>query len=101
MNQNQITGLARALVPAIVAYVVGKGWLSQSDAADVSAAIIALLAAGWSVQVHTDANAIKTVTAMPDVKAVVAQLDPKDGVAAAVIDPAQPKVISSTQAKTL
>lgn len=101
MNQNQITGLARALVPAIVAYIVGKGYLSQSSAADVSAAIIALLAAGWSVQTHSDASAIKTVAAMPDVKAIVAQPNPADGMAAAVVDPAQPKVMSLTQAKTL
>jgi hypothetical protein len=101
MNQNQITGIARALVPSIVAYVVGKGYLSQSSAADVSAAIIALLAAGWSVQTHTDANAIKTVAAMPDVKAIVAEPNPQDGMAAAVADTTQVKVISSAQAKTL
>lgn len=101
MNQNQIMGIARALVPSIIAYVVGKGYLSQSSAADVSAAIIALLAAGWSVQTHTDANAIKTVTAMPDVQAIVATTNPKDGIAAAVADPAQPKVVSLTEAKTL
>ena len=101
MNQNQITGLARALVPALIAYVVGKGWLSQSSAADVSAAIIALLAAGWSVQTHTDSNAIKTVAAMPDVRAIVAQPNPQDGMAAAIADQTQPKVVSAAEGKTL
>ena len=101
MNQNQLAGIARALVPAIVAYVVGRGWLSESSAASVAAAVIALLSAGWSMQAHTDANAIKTVAAMPDVKAIVAEPNPQDGMAAAVADTTQVKVISSAQAKTL
>jgi hypothetical protein len=51
MNSNLssvVAGIAQAVVPALVAYAVGKGWLSQSSAADVGAAIITLLAAGWS-----------------------------------------------------
>jgi hypothetical protein len=101
MNQNQIAGIARALVPAIIAYAVGRGWLTESSAASVGAAIIALISAGWSFQAHTDASAIKTVTAMPDVKAIVAEPNPQNGIAAAVADPAQPKVVSVTEAKTL
>ena len=50
MDMNVIAGIARAVVPAIVAYLVGKGYLTQSSAGDVSAAIIAILAAGWSVK---------------------------------------------------
>ena len=50
MNMNIISGVLRAVVPALIAYVVGKGWLSTSSAADVSAAIIAIISAGWSVQ---------------------------------------------------
>jgi hypothetical protein len=94
MNRNQLTGIARALVPALIAYVVGKGWLSESSASDVSAAIVALLAAGWSVQAHTDASAIKTVTDMPDIKQIVVKTGAVDGAAAAAADPAQPKVVS-------
>ena len=99
MNKNQITGIARALVPAIIAYIVGKGWLSQSSGGDVAAAIIALISAVWSAQTNTDASAIKTVAAMPDVKAIVAGPNPGDGVAAAVADPEQEKVIPSSQVK--
>lgn len=50
MDMNVVAGVVRAIVPALVAYLVGKGWLTQSSAADVSAAIIALFAAGWSVK---------------------------------------------------
>ena len=53
MNMNVINGVLRAVLPAAIAYVVGKGWLSSSSAADVTAAIIALLSAGWSVQTNT------------------------------------------------
>jgi hypothetical protein len=49
-DMNVISGILRAIVPAIIAYAVGKGWLSQSSAADVTAAIIALASAGWSVK---------------------------------------------------
>jgi hypothetical protein len=48
MNANMLAGIAQAVVPAIVAFAVGKGWLSQSSAAEVGAAILTLLAAGWS-----------------------------------------------------
>ena len=97
MNANQVKGILRAIVPAAVAYVVGRGWLSQGSASDVAAALIALLSAGWSVQAHTDASAIKAVAAMPDIQAIVAEPNPRDGVAAAVADPTQTKVVSSTQ----
>ena len=53
MSMNVINGVLRAVLPAAIAYVVGKGWLSSSSAADVSAAVIALLSAGWSVQSNT------------------------------------------------
>ena len=96
MNRQQLTGIARALVPALIAYIVGKGWLSQSSATDVSAAIIALLAAGWSVQTNSDASAIKTVTAMPDVKQIVVKAGAVDGAAQAAADPAQPKVVKAS-----
>ena len=94
MNRQQLTGIARALVPAIIAFIVGKGWLSQSSASDVSAAIIALLAAGWSVQTNSDANAIKTVAAMPDVQKIVpiANVVSTSAIAVAAADPTQPKV---------
>ena len=50
MDMNVIAGIVRAVVPAVVAYLVGKGYLSSSSAADVGAAIIAILSAGWSVK---------------------------------------------------
>ncbi len=50
MDINTINGVVRAVLPAILAYAVGKGWLTQSQVADVTAAIVTLIAAGWSIQ---------------------------------------------------
>jgi len=71
MNSDQVLGALRALVPTIVAYAVGKGWIPAASAADVGAAIIALGAAGWSVYAHTNTNKIAAVAALPDVQKVV------------------------------
>jgi len=49
MNADQVTGIARAILPAIIAYVVGKGWIPAGAAADAGAAILAIVAAIWSV----------------------------------------------------
>jgi len=50
MDINIINGVLRAIIPAALAYAVGKGWLSQSSVADVTAAIITLVSAVWSVK---------------------------------------------------
>lgn len=48
MNYDQLTGLLRVVVPTLVAYAVGKGWIPESSAADIGAALIAIGAAVWS-----------------------------------------------------
>lgn len=49
MTQNQFNGVIRALVPALLAYFVGKGWVTESSVGDISAAIVTIGAAGWSI----------------------------------------------------
>lgn len=49
MNLNAYMGILRAIVPGLVGYLAGKGWITQSEAADIAAAIITLGAAGWSI----------------------------------------------------
>ena len=49
MNTDQMTGIARAIVPALIAYAVGKGWVPAGAAADLGAAMLAIAAAVWSV----------------------------------------------------
>ncbi len=48
MTSNQIGGLARAILPAILAYAVGRGWIPESAVADISAVVLAIGAAVWS-----------------------------------------------------
>src|SRR5262245_13102091 len=61
MNTEQAGGIARALVPAIVAWMVGRGWIPAGAAGDVGAAILAVVAAGWSVQKNTQSAQIAAV----------------------------------------
>lgn len=65
MNQDQITGMIRAIVPAIVAYFAGRGILLNDVAiADLLVALITLGSALWSVYVHTQHRAVANVAAM-------------------------------------
>ncbi len=70
MNSDQVTGILRALVPAFIAYAVGRGWVSASSAGEVGAAIITLGAAGWSVYTNTLASKVASVKADPTITAV-------------------------------
>lgn len=49
MTQNQLMGILRAVVPALLSYAVAKSWITESTVADVTAAVVTLGAAGWSV----------------------------------------------------
>ena len=49
MDLNTLNGILRAIIPAAIAYAVGKGWISQSASADISTAVLAIAAAMWSV----------------------------------------------------
>lgn len=42
-------GILRAVVPAVGAYVAGKGWMTETQAAELIAAGLAVVAAVWSV----------------------------------------------------
>lgn len=50
LNMDQLTGIIRAIVPAVCAFLVGKGWISSQSIGDITAAVIAVAAAVWSVQ---------------------------------------------------
>jgi hypothetical protein len=49
MDANSVNGVLRAIVPAMLAYVVGKGYITDGTAADITAAVVALSSAIWSV----------------------------------------------------
>jgi hypothetical protein len=48
MDVNQITGPIRAIVPALTAFAIAKGWLPAGDYAEPIVGIVAGLAAIWS-----------------------------------------------------
>ncbi len=56
MNWNVINGVLRALLPAAFAFAVGKGWIGQSQVADLTAAVIALAAGAWSIYTNLKAS---------------------------------------------
>ena len=49
MDLNSINGIVRAIVPALLAYAVGKGWIGAGAVADITAGVVAVVAAIWSV----------------------------------------------------
>lgn len=59
MNANVITGVLRAVLPAALAYAVGKGWITSGETGDITTAIVTLAAAGWSVLTNTTTPTLK------------------------------------------
>lgn len=49
MDSNTINGILRAIVPAMVAWLVGKGYIANDTAGDITASIVAIGSAIWSV----------------------------------------------------
>ncbi len=49
MNQDQLTGIIRAVVPPLVAYLVAKGYIPAGSADPLVAAAVAVAAAVWSI----------------------------------------------------
>lgn len=49
MNFDQVTGILRAVVPSALAWAVGAGYVPAGSVGDITAAVVALAAAAWSV----------------------------------------------------
>lgn len=49
MDISIVNGVIRAVAPAVVAYLVGKGVIPVADYGELIAAVTALTAAAWSV----------------------------------------------------
>ena len=56
MDWKTISGLLQVLVPTALAYAVAKGWVSQSQVADLTAAVITIGAAIWSAVTNRNAG---------------------------------------------
>lgn len=97
LNQSQVMGILRAVVPAAIAYAVGRGWIPSADSAGITNAILTLAtafgAAVWSSAAHTDNAIIKEASANPQIAQIVVKSSAVDGTAAAAADPSLPKVV--------
>ena len=49
MDMNTVNGVIRAVVPAVLAYAVGKGWIAAGTVGEITSAIVAIAAAAWSI----------------------------------------------------
>jgi len=49
MNSNQVNGIIRAVLPAILAYAVGRGWITNDQVGEITTAVVTIVMAGWSV----------------------------------------------------
>ena len=49
MNQDQLGGIVRAVIPPLVTYLVAKGIVPSGSADALISAAVALAAAAWSV----------------------------------------------------
>lgn len=56
MNANTFNGILRAVVPAALAFAVGKGWIPQSSVTDLSTALVTVGAAAWSIITNIEAK---------------------------------------------
>lgn len=59
MNLDQLTGIVRAVAPAALAYAVGRGWISESSVGEITAALVAIASAAWSIQSNRSGKVIK------------------------------------------
>jgi hypothetical protein len=60
MNQDQIGGIVRAVVPSLVTYLVAKGIVPAGSADALIAAAVAIAAAGWSIVSNKTGKVIGT-----------------------------------------
>lgn len=67
MTLDQITGPIRILLPAILAYAVGKGWIPGESVGDITLAVIAVIAAIWSIYSNRQSAMVANAAKTPDV----------------------------------
>ncbi len=96
MNQDQITGILRALIPAVLAYVVGRGWLPETVVADVTAAALAIAAAVWSYVNNSTVSKATSVVKEDGEVEIVVHPTASAGMRELAIDPAVRNIVSAT-----
>jgi len=67
MTWDQIAGPLRAILPALLAFAVAKGWINAGAADWIVTSVIAVGAAGWSVWANRPAAIAATAQSLPGV----------------------------------
>jgi hypothetical protein len=77
MNQSQISGIVRIIVPAVLAYAAGAGWIKIEDSAAYTDAIVgsavglvSLAMLIWSGFANTHSQTVASAAAIPEVSKV-------------------------------
>lgn len=65
MSWDQIAGPLRAILPALFAFLIAKGWISVGVADWLSTSILALGAAGWSIWSNRPAAVAASAAVIP------------------------------------
>lgn len=63
MNQEQVLGFLRIVLPVILAYAVGKGYITEGMVSDLTAAIVTIAAGLWSVYSHAQSKTVAAIAA--------------------------------------
>jgi hypothetical protein len=53
-TQKIVSGVLQAVLPGLLGYVVAKGWLPADSVPEITAAVITIVCAGWSVKTNFD-----------------------------------------------
>jgi hypothetical protein len=77
MSQGQILGALRIVLPVILAYLAGTGWISESDVGSITTAVVTLAATIWSVVMHNKSNTIASAAALPEVNKIEMMSSPE------------------------
>ncbi len=75
MNYDQITGIIRSLVPAVLAFVAAKGWIPGDSIPLITTAVVAIAAAIWSVFNNTTAHKLTSAINESSVAEVAAAFE--------------------------
>lgn len=96
MNTAQITGILRIVLPSILTFAVGKGWLTQDTVTQIGSVLAAIVAAGgWSAVSNSAPNlARSTVASAPGVTVHVGALAPPE-LQKVAADPTELKIVRS------
>lgn len=99
MDKNQTTGVAERVLYGALLWLAMKcvqlGWFDADTAAYIAAGGVTLAGSAWAWWTNRPAALVKSVSAMPAVKAIAVS-DPALARAAAAADPATDVVVTPT-----